>query len=284
MIIGANSYRWAQHYERQSPPSLVEQNVDEALGYAAAGGIETWEPCWDSLDKFDIYAKALPKHGLQMKSVYVPCNLMLPDNNPEIGRVIALCLAAKELGCQLAVTNPDPVHWNNTPKPDDLIRYQTASLETLGYELRLRGIDLGYHFHTSELLDGAKELHHTMQHTTPDNVKLCLDSHWAYRGCGNSHLALQDLVHMYGSRIVSLHIRQSQNGIWTQTLCDGDINYQFLFDYLDARNWDGISCIELAIEAGTPVTMDLGQAHQISRSWLESAWPKARKGQTDHQR
>ncbi len=278
-MICANSYRWSLHYERQSPPSLVEQNVDEALAYAVAGGIESWEPCWDSDEKFDIYAKALPKHGIKMESIYVPCNLMHSSNDAEIERVVSLCVAAKQLGTHLAVTNPDPVNWNNTTKPDNLIKWQTASLETLGHELRLKGIDLGYHFHTSELLSGAKELHHTMQHTSADNVKLCLDSHWAYRGCGDSQLALEDIVHMYGSRIVNLHLRQSKGGIWTETLCDGDIDYRFLFDYLDEVNWNGLACIELAIDSGTAVTMDLGEAHLKSKAWLQSHWPKA--GTTD---
>jgi inosose dehydratase len=279
MIIGAGFYRWAQHFERQSIPSTIEQNIDEVLGNVSEAGIESFESLWDSEAKFDLYSRALPKHGLKMASIYVPCNLMRVDIDAEIAVVVQRCLAAKELGTTILVTNPDPVNWNNTPKPDDLIRRQTTALESLGQELRQHGMTLAYHFHTSELLEGAKELHHTMLHTTPENVRLCLDSHWAYRGCGNSHLAIEDLLQLYGDRITSLHIRQSHQGIWTETLTDGDINYKFLFDYLDERSWNGLACIELAIEDGTPFTMDLGQSHRESKAWLETAWPRIQENQ-----
>ena len=49
-------------------------------------------------------------------------------------------------------------------------------------------------------------------------MKLCLDTHWIYRGAGNSNVALFDILKLYGDRVVSLHLRQSVGGVWSETL------------------------------------------------------------------
>ena len=83
MMIGAGFYRWAQHFERQPIPSTVEQNLDEVLSQVAEAGIESFESLWNSETKYEIYVPALPKHGVKMASIYVPCNLMQDDIDVE---------------------------------------------------------------------------------------------------------------------------------------------------------------------------------------------------------
>ncbi len=108
-------------------------------------------------------------------------------------------------------------------------------MNRLGAELKKIGLTLAYHNHDMELREAAREFHHMMLGTDPANVTLCLDSHWVYRGSGNSQIALFDIVKLYGSRVSELHLRQSKDGVWTEALGDGDIDYRAFASALRRR-------------------------------------------------
>ena len=102
--------------------------------------------------------------------------------------------------------------------------------------------------------------------TDAENVKLCLDSHWIYRGCGNSSVAVFDVVQHYHDRIVELHLRQSKGGIWTEEFrMQGDLDYQRLFAFLKSKSVSPNLVLEQAVEAGSPKTMSVVDAHRASR-------------------
>lgn len=273
MTIGTNAYRWIQHWQEQG--SRLEDHLDESLAEAAEAGLEAWEPFWETEEHRDLYAAALPKAGLRMPSFYTPARLFGPDPDAEIARILARAEWARELGATIAVTNPDPVDWTGTPKPDDLLDRQTRALRTLAGELMRRGIRLAYHFHAPELLMGAREVHHTMLEIPAETLGVCFDAHWAWTGCGRSQIAVDDLVRMYGDRIDTLHVRQSLDGIWAETLTDGDVDYGRLFGSLKGRGWDGLVSVELAVMAETPRGLKLAAAHGVSVQWLRDAWSRA---------
>lgn len=97
------------------------------------------------------------------------------------------------------------------------------------------GITLAYHNHDAEMREGAREFHHMLTGTNPENVKLCLDAHWIYRGAGNSQFALFDIVELYCDRIVERHLRQSHDGIWSEVFGAGDIDYTSLTVMLNKK-------------------------------------------------
>ncbi len=66
---------------------------------------------------------------------------------------------------------------------------------------------------------------------------------------------------MYGNRVVELHIRQSVNGIWSETFGAGDIDYQRFAQELQRLKIRPHLVIEQCIEAQTPNTMDGVAAH-----------------------
>ena len=125
---------------------------------------------------------------------------------------------------------------------------------------------LAYHNHDPELRLAARELHHMLASTNPEYVKFCLDSHWIYRGSGNSNIALFDIVELYGDRIVELHVRQSRDGIWTETLGEGDIDYARLVRVLNEKGIQPLVTVEQAVESESPKTMDSLAAHIISHA------------------
>ena len=102
--------------------------------------------------------------------------------------------------------------------------------------------------------------------TDPRYVKFCLDSHWIFRGSGDSNVALYDVIKLYGDRIVELHVRQSREGIWTETLGDGDIDYSFLTKVTREFGIHPLVTVEQAVEENSPNTMDSLAAHKISHA------------------
>ena len=82
---------------------------------------------------------------------------------------------------------------------------------------------------------------------------------------------------MYADRIVELHLRQSTDGIWSETFGPGDIDYPRLAGLLLDRGIRPHLVIEQAAESGTPHTMpavetqkrSLGYATEIFGAFIE---------------
>ena len=108
--------------------------------------------------------------------------------------------------------------------------------------------------------------------TDPAYVTLCLDAHWVYRGAGNSQVALFDVVKLYGSRITELHLRQSKDGVWAETMCDGDIDYPALAKRLLEIGVRPHIVLEQAVEKGTPKTMTPLEAFSKSSQYTRDVF------------
>jgi len=106
-----------------------------------------------------------------------------------------------------------------------------------------------------------------MAGTDPAYVTLCLDAHWIYRGAGNSSVALFDVLKLYGSRVTELHLRQSKDNIWTEAMCDGDIDYPALAKHLLRIGVRPHLVMEQAVETGSPKTMSTIEAFQQSSQY-----------------
>ncbi|UCG58019.1 MAG: hypothetical protein JSU70_00655, partial [Phycisphaerales bacterium] len=106
------------------------------------------------------------------------------------------------------------------------------------------------------------------------HVTLCLDAHWIYRGSGNSAVAVFDILRLYGSRITELHLRQSKDGVWTETMGEGDIDYVELAEYLLSIGVKPHIVLEQAAEQGTPKTMGTVQAFRRSSRYTRDVFAK----------
>jgi inosose dehydratase len=242
-------------------------HTDEALAAIAAAGLPGYEPAIKSLAEFDGLAARLKRHGLEMRSLYV--NSALHEEaqaRQSSAEVLAIARRAVALGTKIIVTNPSPIRWGGPEnKTDAQLAGQARALDRLGAELRALGVSLAYHNHDIELRHGGREFHHMLTATDPANVKFCLDAHWVYRGCGNSQVALFDVLEHYGARIVELHLRQSREGVWTEVFTGaGDIDYERLAGWLAQRRMSPLLSLEQAVEKGSPDTLDAVAAHRQS--------------------
>lgn len=267
--LACNHYPWIVFYRRENRD--FNASLDAGLAEVAQSGMDGFEPIINTAEQIDQFAPLLKKHALEMRSLYVNSVLHESDQaNQSIKQVLAIAEKAKRIGTRIIVTNPSPIRWGGEENKNDAqLITQARSLDKLGATLRSMGMLLSYHNHDIELRNAAREFHHMMLGTDPENVTLCLDAHWIYRGSGNSAVALFDVVKLYGSRVTELHFRQSQDGIWTETMCDGDVDYVKLGKQLTDLDVQPHLVIEQAVENETPKTMDAIQSHRLSARYLK---------------
>jgi inosose dehydratase len=262
--LACNQYVWHVFYQREGKD--LTEHLDTALGEVAKAGLDGFEPIAGTAGDVARLAPLLEKHGLEMRSLYVNSTLHDPGLvTRSMDEIMAIAEAAREVGTRMIVTNPSPIEWGAArAKNDEQLLCQADALNRLGRSLRGLNLQLAYHYHDIELQHAAREFHHMMVGTDPELVGLCLDAHWFYRGAGDSAVALFDAVQLYASRICELHVRQSRDQVWTETVDDGDIDYPRLAALLAARKLRPHVVLEQAVEAKTPHTMSALEAHRLS--------------------
>ena len=270
--IATNTYPWLTFARREKRP--FELHTDKLLAQIANTGITGYEPIIENVAEFRGLAERLKRHQLSMHSIYV--NVLLHDEEEaeqKVNDVVAIAKTAAKLGTRIVVANPTPIRWGGKEDKDDRqLRLQAKMLNRLGSRLRSHGVTLAYHNHDAELRQGGREFHHMLTATDPSNVKFCLDAHWIFRGCGNSEVAVCDALAHYHARIVELHLRQSQDGVWTESFTmQGDIDYRRIFDYLAEKVIMPHLVLEQAVEAESPNELSVVDAHRLSHEHLRKA-------------
>jgi len=270
--VACNQYPWGTFYSREKKD--FNALLDSGLAEVKASGNDGFEPGVGGLQQIEQMAPLLKKHGLEMRSLYVNSTLHdAAQADKSIEEVLAAAAQAKAVGTRIIVTNPSPLRWGGPEnKTDEQLKVQAAAMDKLGARLTQMGLILAYHNHDIELRNAAREFHHMMVGTDPANVTLCLDAHWIYRGSGNSQVALFDVLKLYGPRVTELHLRQSQNGVWTEAFGPGDIDYQRLADSLLQLGVKPLLVLEQAVEAGSPNTMNAVEAFKKSTQYTREVF------------
>lgn len=267
--LSSNQYTWSVYFGRDG--RNFGENLNANLKAVAEAGLDGLEPTGGSPDAVTRVGEGLRKQRLEMRSLYVNSTLHEPDQAAKsIQEILAIAKAARAVGTQIIVTNPNPIQWGGDQnKTDEHLKTQARALNTLGERLADLDLKLAYHNHDIELRQAAREFHHMMVGTDPRFVQLCLDAHWVYRGSGNSAVALFDVVELYGTRVVELHVRQSHEGVWSEVFtAKDDIDYPRLVAALVRHGVRPLVVLEQAVETGTPKTLDAVEA--LRRSALEA--------------
>jgi len=270
--VACNQYPWGTFYAREKRDFNVL--LDSGLAEVKASGNDGFEPGVGGLQQIEQMMPLLKKHGLEMRSLYVNSTLHeASQTDRSIEEVLAAAAKAKTFGTRIIVTNPSPIRWGGPEnKTDEQLQVQATALDKLGARLKQMGLTLAYHNHDIELRSAAREFHHMMVGTDPAHVTLCLDAHWIYRGAGNSQVALFDVLKLYGPRITELHLRQSQDHLWTEAFGPGDIDYPRLADHLLKIGIKPLLVLEQAVEAGSPNTMNAVEAFKKSTEYTRQVF------------
>jgi inosose dehydratase len=262
--LATNVYPWRTFYDREGRDYRKE--MPTVVAEVKSAGFEGFEPAVDTPADLDALAPLLERQGLAMRSLYVNSLLHEADRVAESSAaVLAVARRAAPLGVKIVVTNPSPIRWGGSEdKTDAQLITQAQALDALGATVRSLGLTLAYHNHDAELRQGAREFHHMLSATNPENVAFCLDAHWVFRGCGDSQVALDDVLGRYERRIVELHVRQSDHGAWAEVFGPGDINYPGLVKFLSDRDIKPHVVLEQAVEGKSPKTLTALAAHARS--------------------
>jgi inosose dehydratase len=262
--LSTNAYSWNVFYQRDGRD--FNASLQAGLKDVVASGLDGFEPGVGGVAEIQKLPPLLKEAGLEMRSVYVNSTLHeTAEAERSIAQILAVAREVRPAGTRIIVTNPNPIKWGGPEnKSDEQLRTQAAALDRLGRELAGLDMTLAYHNHDVELRNAAREFHHMMTGTDPRFVSLCLDVHWIYRGSGNSSVALFDVIELYGRRIKELHLRQSREGVWSETLGPGDIDYEQVAQVLARKGVKPHLVMEIAVEKGTPRTLDPVAAHRQS--------------------
>ncbi|MGL6194269.1 MAG: sugar phosphate isomerase/epimerase family protein [Thermoguttaceae bacterium] len=257
--VTINQYTAGSYFGRDGVDFM--QNLDKCLTEMREVGADGLEPMINTEADSEFFGKALKKNKMEMRSIYMSANLHDKDAaDAEMERVIKAAKKAAEYGTKVVVINPAA----KDGKTDDELILQSKNMNKLGEQLRKHGVKLAFHYHTSELGFAAREFHHLLCGTEPENLGLCFDVHWSYRASGNSAVSAYDHAKLYGDRVVELHLRQSKDGVWTELFGDGDINYKWVADYIAKLGKKPHIVLEQAAENGTPNTMKTDEVFKKS--------------------
>jgi inosose dehydratase len=262
--IASQQFPWMTFFEREG--RKWDADLPRSLSTFANSGVMGLEPILTSVAEAERLIPLVRDFRQDMRSIYM--NRVLHDRalaEPQIAEALGVADEAVRTGCRIMVVNPTPLRWGgNDEKTDGQLAIQAENLNRLGHQLAERGITLAYHHHSTEMLHGAREVHWMLKRTDPKSVSFCFDAHWIYRGAGNSPDMVFELARTYFDRIVELHLRQSRDGVWTQTFGEGDIDYSRLAKLLaDAQRFPHL-VLEQAIEKQTKVTLSATDAHRES--------------------
>lgn len=261
LYIASNEYPWSVFYAREN--RNFRDELASSLAEVKAAGLVGFEPSVSTAEEAVILADACEKACLKMRSVYTSSSFLMPqDVQHSVDRITAMAKAAHDrIGTELVITNPDPI---GRGKTDEELSAQAEGLCALGESLAAYGIRLGYHHHAPEMEFGAREVHHMLAGTDQKYVGFCFDTHWVYRGAGNSAVAVYDFLTLYGDRMVSFHLRQSVNDIWSEFLTENDdLDFHRIADWFRTKKHAYPMLVsEQCPESATPHTMNALQAHQ----------------------
>jgi len=258
--VGTQLYVFMQTYGKEG--KTVEDNLDEIFGQIAAAGLAGLEPFMgliDTPEKIDAVGQLLEKHGLRFSSCYSGGAFHTEeDAQQSLENIVKGAEVIRQIGVPAINCNPSPI---GRDKTDEELALQCSYLDQVGAELKKLGMDFYIHNHDPELRNDAKEFRANFLQTDPACVNLCVDTHWVYRG-GFDPLSLMKEC---PDRVKSLHIRNSVDGVWSETFGPGDIDYLPIRDFLEEIGYEGWLLIELAIEAKTVLTRPLAESLKISR-------------------
>jgi len=173
----------------------------------------------------------------------------------------------KPLGCSAVINNPNPKP-GRARKSDGELAMQAEMLNQLGQDLSKKGFQLWTHNHDPEMAENAREWRSNLKNTDPKYVWFCLDLDWVHQ----ADLQPLELLREAGNRVAALHIRNSRDKLWLESLSGGDIDYRKVADYLKREDLSPLLVVELAYRQNTVVTRPLVEDLRLSRIYAEKTF------------
>ncbi len=263
--LSVEAYIFNQYAERQKKP--LADVVPEALAMARNAGFRNIElnTTFFTPDTRGSAVQAVTSNHLSMPSVYVGGSMheqKLAEQTIEAALQIGT--VCQPFGCKAIVNNPDPKP-GGVEKSDEELQVQAQMLNRAGRTLSTHGFQLRVHHHTPQLVNNAREWRHILKNTDPKYVTLCMDLDWVHQ----AGLDPLTLLKEGGRRVTEIHVRNSKNKLWLESVQDGDIDYTAIASYLRGANLKPLIVVELAYRPNTLITHSLAEDLKSSRIYTE---------------
>jgi inosose dehydratase len=263
--LAVEAYIFQQYALRQK--KQLKDVIGEVLPMARDAGFRNIELNQEFLspDLRDRVLSLVRSNGLSMPSVYVGGPMHQPPLAEEtIKRVLEIAGICQPFGCNAVVHNPDPKPYGDR-KGDEELSSEAQALNRMGWLLQRKGFQLRVHNHAIEMLENAREWLYILHNTDAAYVALCMDLDWIHQG-DQDPLAL---LHEAGARVAEIHVRNSQNKLWLESVEYGDIDYRKVAAYLWESHLSPLIVVELAYRENTVVRHTLPEDLRSSRLYTE---------------
>ena len=266
--LSVEAYIFQQYAVRQKKP--LAGVLDEVIPFARQAGFSNIE-----LNQ-EFFAPALRRRVLQllrsnhlsMPSVYVGGAMHEPKlADATIERALETAAVCRPFGCKAVVNNPNPKP-AGAAKTDDELRMEAQSIDRMGRTLLDKGFQLRVHHHTPEMLNNAREWRYILNNTNPEYASLCMDLDWVHQG-GQDPLTL---LREAGARVTEIHVRNSKDKLWLESVEDGDVDYRKIAAYLAQAALYPLIVVELAYRENTMVTRPLADDLKRSRLYTQQVF------------
>ncbi len=264
--IACQCYVFEQQYGEKKQKTI--DNVDEILstvsgaGYRAVELTSTYFPPEKTAESLAL----LDKHNLALPIAYIGGPMHDDRWQETYARTLAYADRLKShKGLEAISFNCDPKP-KSEAKTDAELETEAQALEKLGADLKNRGLRLLVRARMRlEMANHAREWRYFFHHTSAENVGICLDTHWVYRGGENGI----DILKEAGTRIGDVHLRNSVNGTWLEEFSAGDVDYSAVAAELKKQHYQGWLTVELAWDPQTQKTRSLAEDLKRSREYTE---------------
>lgn len=264
----AQTYVWSQVLQQQG--KSLSENLDSVFAATRSAGfdaVETMVQFVQTADSAARLADLLGKYQLRLSGIYGGGLMHETEAGKRtVARLAGLAERIKRLGCDVLVFNPNPIR--SREKTQGELETQAALLNKLGRTLGESSIALNVHCHAPEMRSDAREFRSNLDRTDPSLVWLNADVHWIYRG-GNDPYELLD---RYADRIGSCHLRNSVDGVWSEALGDGDVDYRRIVKIFATIKTPMWLTVELAYEKRTKQTRPLAENLARSRRYIREVF------------
>lgn len=258
-----------QQYMAQKKEKLAD-GLDEIFTMVRSAGFHNLElnNGYFAPELRDRIVELTQSNGLRMPSAYFGGPMhdeVLAEKTISDSLDIARFL--KKVGCGAIVGDPSPLA-GGAEKTDAQLATQAAMLNKLGKALAGEGFQFWIHNHDAEMKSNAREWWSNLKQTDPAYVWMCIDLDWVHQGDQDP----LTLLRAAGKRVACLHLRNSTNKLWLESLTDGDIDYRAIAEYLKSEHLHPLLMVELAYRPNTVVTRPLAEDLRLSRIYAENVF------------
>ncbi|MBI5281796.1 MAG: TIM barrel protein [Candidatus Solibacter usitatus] len=265
-VLAAQAYIFSQVYPMHN--LRMEDRIPEVFETLKSAGYSTVELVsgFFTADNASNTAQSLLLARMKCVAVYNGGVMHTAEGGREtVQQTLALAKRVKAVHPIAAISfNPNPKP-KQEAKTDSELGVQAENLNKLAKDLKKMGLRLYIHQHAPEMAQEAREWRHILKNTDPKTVEFCLDTHWVLRGGQDPMTLLKEC----GTRLASIHLRNSKGGVWMEDFGDGDLDYVAVAAYLKQIAYRGYLVVELAYDKKTEMTRTLEENLRRSREYTE---------------